>query len=187
MNGAQHGAESDHSKGARPARPVRTPLPSTVALRTGVAGLGLAGAVCLLVATFTTIIQITVGASARPGAPSSDSGWDRHGPALILLALLAIWLLGIGLRGAPVALAGLAATGLAAMAIALAWDRPHVHETGAVGEVYAEATADPGAGYYLETLGGALLLATGGALLVLGRPQAADDAGVSARPRARAG
>ena len=43
-----------------------------------------------------------------------------------------------------------------------------MHDTGSVGDVYAEATADPGPGYYLETLGGVLLLLSGGALLVLG-------------------
>jgi hypothetical protein len=66
-------------------------------------------------------------------------------------------------------MAGLLATGVVALAIAWHSDRPHVHDTGSVGDVYAEATADPGTGYYLETLGGALLLLAGGALLVLGR------------------
>ncbi|HEV7750381.1 MAG TPA: hypothetical protein VGO71_02520, partial [Baekduia sp.] len=59
--------------------------------------------------------------------------------------------------------------------IALLSDRPDVHASGSVGDVYAEATADAGAGYYLETLGGALLLASGGALLVLGGPRLEDD------------
>jgi hypothetical protein len=45
-----------------------------------------------------------------------------------------------------------------------------------VGDVYAEAVADPGTGYYLETLGGALLLLTGGVLLVLGRTPVATPA-----------
>ncbi|HMJ33553.1 MAG TPA: hypothetical protein VK501_06525 [Baekduia sp.] len=154
--------------------PVRPRLPSTAALRTGLAAVALAGAVCLLVATFTTVIRITVGTTSGAAVPTgSDTGWDRHGPALIVLALLAVGLLGVGLRGSRVALAGVAATGLAVMAIAMASDRPDVHATGAVGDVYAEAMADPGAGYYLETLGGALLLATGGGLLALGRMRAA--------------
>ena len=63
---------------------------------------------------------------------------------------------------------GLALTGLVALAIAVHWDRSHVHDTGSVGEVYTEATANPGTGYYLETLGGALLLLSGSALLVFG-------------------
>jgi hypothetical protein len=171
MNGAQHGAGSDDSKGFGAIRP---PLPSVTALRGGLAVLALAGALSLLVATFTTVVRITVGTTARASAAvGSDSGWDRHGPALIALALLGLWLLGAGLRGAPVALAGLAAVGLAAMAIALAWDRPDVHATGTVGDVYAQAEAAPGAGYHLEPLGGALLRASGGALLVLGRPRPA--------------
>jgi hypothetical protein len=167
MNGALRGADSDDSKGFGAIRP---PLPSVTALRGGLAVAAVAGAVCLLVATFATVVRVTVGTTARASAAvGSDSGWDRHGPALIVLALLALWLLGLGLRGARAALAGLAVAGLAAMAIALLSDRPDVHATGSVGDVYAEATADPGAGYYLETLGGALLLASGGALLVLGR------------------
>jgi hypothetical protein len=166
MNGALRGADSDDSKGFGAIRP---PLPSVAALRGGLALLGVAGALSLLVATFTTVIRITVGTTTRASAAvGSDSGWDRHGPALIVLALLALWLLGLGLRGARVALAGLAVAGLAAMAISLLSDRPDVHATGSVGDVYAEATADPGAGYYLETLGGALLLVSGGGLLVLG-------------------
>jgi hypothetical protein len=139
------------------------------ALRSGLALVALGGAFLLLLATFATIIQIEVGTStAAAGADTSHTGWDRHGPALIVLALLAVWLLALALRGARAAMAGLAAAGLAALAIAMIWDRPHVHDTGSVGEVYAEAHADPAAGYYLETLGGALLLLAAGTLLVLG-------------------
>src|SRR3954452_2025231 len=57
MTGALHGAEPDHSKGFGP---VRAPLPSILALRGALALAGLAGAVLLLVATFTSVIDITV-------------------------------------------------------------------------------------------------------------------------------
>jgi hypothetical protein len=165
VNGAPHGAGSDDSKGFGPVRP---PLPGRLALRGGLAVLGLAGALALLVATFATIIRITVGATAGV-APKvgTDSGWDRHGPALIVLALLGLWLLATGLRGARVALAGLAVVGVVAMAIAFVSDRPDVHRTGSVGDIYAEARAEPGAGYTLETVGGVLLLVAGGGLLLL--------------------
>jgi hypothetical protein len=76
------------------------------------------------------------------------------------------------------AMIGLVAAGVAALAIAMIWDRPHVHDTGAVGELYAEAKADPGAGYYTETLGGALVLVAGGGLLLLGAPVAPAPARV---------
>jgi hypothetical protein len=167
MSGARHGAEPDHSKGFGP---VRAPLPSILALRGALALAGLAGAVLLLVATFTSVIDITVGTTTRLlDADTAQSGWDRHGPALILLAVLAVWLLALALRGARAAAVGLMLAGAVALAIPTIWDRPHVHDTGSVGDVYAEATADPGAGYYLETLGGALLLLSGGGLVVLGR------------------
>jgi hypothetical protein len=174
MSSALRGTEGDDSKGFAPdpSSPVR--VPSVLALRGGLTATALAGALALAVATFTTVIQITVGTTSRiAGGETSHSGWDRHGPALLLLALLAVWLLGATLRGrSRAAMAGLAATGVAAMAIALVADRPRLHDTGSVGDVYAEAVADPGAGYYLETLGGALLLASGGGLLVLGAGRA---------------
>ena len=167
MSGAPHGAGRDDSKGFGA---YRSPLPTVLALRAALAVLGLAGALLLLVATFATIIEITVGTTSRVvDADTAQSGWDRHGPALILLALLAVWLLALSLRRSRVAMVGLLLSGVVALAIAWHWDRPHIHDAGSVGDVYAAATADPGAGYYLETLGGALLLLSGGALLVLGR------------------
>jgi hypothetical protein len=178
MSGAQHGAEGDDSKGFVPDR---SRLPTVLTLRLVLAATALTGAVLLLVATFTSVIDITVGTTSKVlNADTAQSGWDRHGPALVLLALLAIWLLAAALRGSRVAMAGLLACGVVALAIPAIADRPHVHDTGSVGDVYAEATADPGTGYYLETLGGALVLLSGGALLVLGRePRPLVQAGES--------
>lgn len=173
MSGALHGAEGDDSKGPNAARASSGVI---LTVRLVLAVLGLAGAVLLLVASFTTVIEITVGTTSKViDADTAQSGWDRHGPALILLGLLALFLLFAGLRGARVALTGLVVVGVASLAIAWAWDRPHVHDTGSVGEVYADATADPGTGYYLETLGGALLLLVGGSLLVFGRTSPAPS------------
>jgi hypothetical protein len=167
VSGAQHGTGRDDSKGFAPGR---SPSPTVLALRAALAMVGLAGAVLLVVATFTTIIAITVETTTRGvNFDAAQSGWDRHGPTLIVLAMLALWLLAAVLRGARIAMTGVALVGLVALAIAVHWDRSHVHDTGSVGEVYTEATAAPGTGYYLETLGGALLLLSGGALLVLGR------------------
>jgi hypothetical protein len=184
MSGAPHGAGRDDSKGFGA---YRSPLPTVLALRAALAATGLAGAVLLLVATFATIIEITVGATSRVAAvDTAQSGWDRHGPALIVLALLALWLLAMSLRRSRVAMVGLLLTGVVALAIAWHWDRPHIHDTGAVGDVYASAGADPGTGYYLETLGGALLLLSGGALLVLGRMPVSVRADVDEDPGADA-
>jgi hypothetical protein len=188
MSGALHGAEGDDSKGPNAARASSGVV---LTVRLVLAVLGVAGAVLLLVASFATVIEITVGTTSKGvDADTAQSGWDRHGPALILLGLLALWLLALGLRGSRTALVGLVLAGVASLAIAWAWDRPHVHDTGSVGDVYADATADPGTGYYLETLGGALLLLTGGSLLVFGRTPAPSSptppSSASAGERARA-
>jgi hypothetical protein len=160
-------------------------LPAVAALRAALAAAGLAGALLLVVATFTTIIEITVETTTRGiDFDAAQSGWDRHGPALIVLALLAFWLLMAALRGTRIAMTGLALTGIVTLAIAVHWDRSHVHDTGSVGEVYTEATAQPGTGYYLETLGGVLLLLSGSALLVSGgAPVRVRDQNADGRPK----
>jgi hypothetical protein len=176
MSSALRGTEGDDSKGlaALPSR-----FPGAIAVRAALTVAAAAGAVLLVAATFATVIDIKVGTTSRlAGTDPSHSGWDRHGPALLLLAVLAVGLLGAALRGARAAMAGVAAAGIAALAIAMIWDRPHVHDTGSVGELYAGATANPASGYYFETLGGALLLLSGGGLLVLA------SAGRSGRRRA---
>jgi hypothetical protein len=196
VSGAVRETVSDDSKGfvADSSR-----LPTVLTLRLVLALTGLAGALLLLVASFTNVIVITVGTASKAlDSDAAQTGWDRHGPALVLLGLLALFLLFASLRGSRVAMAGLLLAGVVALAIPTKWDRPHIHDTGSVGDIYAEATADPGTGYYLETLGGALLLLSGGALLVLGRTPisrppaagrgrgAAAEAEVTAAERARA-
>src|SRR4051794_37167724 len=164
MSGALHGADGDDSKGFVPDR---SRIPSVLSFRAASAVAALAGALLLLLALFASVIEITVGTTSKVvDADTAQSGWDRHGPALLLLAVLALLLLGVALRGSRVAMVGLVACGLATLGIATFSDRPHVHDAGSVGDVYAEAQADPGPGYYLETLGGALLLLGGAGLLV---------------------
>jgi hypothetical protein len=131
-----------------------------------------AGLICLLLATFTTVIQITVGTTSKvPGHDTHLSGWDRHGPALVLIALLATIMLVGGLRGARPAMAALAVLGLAALLIAVVGDVPDLDQTGFIGEAYEGASAGPRAGFYLETVGAILLLVAGGIMLVVGRSE----------------
>jgi len=144
--------------------------PSTASLRPLRIGLSVAaaaGIVCLVLATFTTVIEIKVGTTARiPGRDTELSGWDRHGPALLIIAAFAAAMLAGTLRGARPAMIALAVLGLAALGIAVIGDVPDLNETGFIGEVYEDAAAGPSAGFYLETLGGVLLLA-GGALMAV--------------------
>jgi hypothetical protein len=72
------------------------------------------------------------------------------------------------LRGARPAAIALAVLGLVALGIAVIGDVPDLNETGFIGEVYEDAAAGPSAGFYLETLGGALMLASGAILSLAG-------------------
>jgi hypothetical protein len=137
----------------------------------------LAGVVCLVVATFSTVIEITVGTTSNiAGHDTELSGYDRHSVALLLIGLFALVMAGGGLRGARPAMAAIAVSGIAVLLIALVGDLPDVHKTGVIGELYDNARANPRLGYYLETLGGALLLLAGGGLLLLGGGNPAEPA-----------
>jgi hypothetical protein len=146
----------------------------------GLAAIASAGAICLLLATFATIIEIKVGTTTKvPDHDTHLSGWDRHGPALVLIAVFALLMVAGALRGARPAMIALVVLGLAALLIAVVGDVPDLNKTGFIGEVYEDAAAGPKAGFYLETLGAVLLLAGGG--LMLAMPAAARPAGRPAR------
>jgi hypothetical protein len=148
---------------------LRPSIASSQALRIGLCAAAAAGVICLLLATFTTVIEIKVGTTTRlPGRDTHLSGWDRHGPALIIVAVFAAAMVAGALRGARPATIALAVLGLVALAIAVVGDVPDLNETGFIGEVYEDAAAGPSAGFYLETLGGVLLLAGGGLLAAAG-------------------
>jgi hypothetical protein len=152
-------------------------------LRIGLCAAASAGVVCLVLATFTTVIEIKVGTTTKiPDHDTHLSGWDRHGPALLLIALFAAAMIAGALRGARPAMAALAALGLVALLIAVIGDVPDLHKTGFIGEVYEDAAAGPKAGFYLETLGAVLLLVSGGLLLAL---PAADAPAPRVRERER--
>jgi hypothetical protein len=183
MSASRRGTGGDDSKGSAALRGVLAglssrSLPSVTALRGAFAAVGLVGAVLLLAATFSTVIQIEVGTTSNLASEQTIfSGWDRHGPALLLLAVLGAVMLAGALRGSRPAMAAVAVAGVCALLIALVWDLPDVHDTGEVGDLYSDAHASPRSGYYLETAGGALLLLSGGGLLLLrargegGRPE----------------
>jgi len=154
------------------------------ALRIVLAIAAIAGVVCLVVATFSTVIEITVGTTAKiAGRDTELSGYDRHSVALLLIGLFALVMAAGALRGARPSMAALAVAGIAVLLIALVGDLPDVHKTGVIGQLYDDARANPRLGYYLETLGGALLLLAGGGLLLLGGSVPAEP---RQRPRERA-
>lgn len=138
------------------------------ALRHGVLGAAALGVALLVAATFATVISIRVGTTSRlAGLDTELSGWDRHGPALALLALLAgVMLIGAH-RGALPAMLAIAVAGVAVLAVAVLVDAPDLHDTGLVGAAYEDAAASPGAGFYAEVVGGGLLAIGGLGLVAL--------------------
>jgi hypothetical protein len=158
MRGADHEATRDYSKGIsdpKPRRPLADLLPRLLA------SVALAGALLCVVATFATVIQIRVGAVVK----ATSSGFDRHSVALVLIALFATAVTLAALRGSRPAMTAVAACGVVVLAISIVGDLPHLDDTGTIAQAYDDAHAAAGAGFYLETLAGALLLIAGGGLL----------------------
>jgi hypothetical protein len=133
--------------------------------------LALIAALLLVVAEFSTIASVSVdGESCEVVNDTSPeladrcslSGWERHGGALILLALLAAGAALAARRGTTVAVgAVLVAIGAVTLGIALIADLPVTGETGTIGQDFADATASASLGFYLELLGGTLCLIAG--------------------------
>jgi hypothetical protein len=167
---------ADYSKGRVSQAGAEPRAGGAAGLRLGLAGAGLAGAACLAGASVATVLRLTLPASAAGGgaADATSSGLDRHGPALLLVAAFAVALLVPAARGVRAAMAALAAAGLLALGIAVADDVPALDEAGPVTVLGDEAQVSAGPGFYLETLGGTLLVLAGGGLALL--PAARPDA-----------
>jgi hypothetical protein len=173
----QRRTRKDNSRGMRASKRA-IQLPDGV--RAGLVLAGLLGIAALVGATFSTVIRITVGTTTRlANLDTSLSGWERHGPALLVIAGLALVMLVGAARGARPAAIALSVCGVAALVVVLAFDLPHLDDTGQVGQLYSDASAAPGVGFWLELGGGALVAASGAGLLLLARRS--DAAGAAAR------
>jgi hypothetical protein len=177
----QRRTRKDNSRAmAAPNRARRLPT----GLRIGLLIAGLAGVVALAGATAATVIRITVGTTTRLANLDTElSGWERHGPALLVVGAFALVMLVGAARGARPAMVAVLACGVAALVIALGLDLPHLDDTGQVGRLYTDASAGPEAGFWLEVLGGVLLVAAGGGLLAASRSMRPDP--VPAQPYQR--
>lgn len=146
------------------------------------AGLGIAGSILAIAATFTTVIQIRV----LTVTPASYTGMDRYGPALLLLGLFGLLMVAGAWRGARPAMAALALAGLAVLLIALLVDVPHIHDKGVwpLADQYEDAEASAGIGFYFETAAGILML-LGGVVMLLLAPRRAPEARRRDRDRDR--
>lgn len=172
-------AIDDYSKSQRPRTTPRRGLPP---LLTMAAGLGIAGAILAFLATFSTVIQITV-LTVRP---ASYTGMDRYGPALLLLGVFGLLMVAGAWRGARPAMAALALAGVAVLLIAILVDVPNLNDTGVwpLANQYEDASAGAGIGFYFETASGVLMLLSGVLMLLLG-PRGEPAQRPRREPRAR--
>ena len=142
--------------------------------RLALAGLATVAIVLLLVSSFLTLISIGTGITTL----ETRSGFEQHSITMLLLGLAAVPMLLGSLRGAKPAMIALGAIGIVVIVIALTVDLPDALDEGLYGERYEGAEASPGIGFFVETLGGVLLLLAGGLLLFLtpSKPGASTDA-----------
>ncbi len=169
MSAQEPQATADYSKTGRG----RTEDPrASGRLGTAAAGLGIAGAILAVVATFSTVIKIQV----LTVTPARFTGYDRYGPALILLAVFGVLMIVGAVRGSRAAMAAVALTGLAILLISVLLDLPHLHDKGVwpQADQYEDAQASAGTGYYFETASGVLMLLSGVLTLMLAPRRRAD-------------
>lgn len=155
----------------------RSPTRQPAAERTGapaiprILALALIAALLLILAELSTVASVSVEDESceviydtRPELADrcSLTGWERHGGALILLALIAAGA-GIAARRGVLAPAGavLLAVGAVALGMTLIGDLSVTDDTGAIGRNFDGATASAGLGFYLELLGSLLCLLAG--------------------------
>jgi hypothetical protein len=172
---------ADDSRGGAASRAVSDVSP---ALRGVVLAAGLTGAILLIVADLSTLIEVKAVTAVIDRIP----GHQQHSYAMLILGLFALVVTALILRGGgrPAMLA-LTLIGLIAGGVAVIGDLPDVHETGLIGREFESASASPKAGFYLETLGAALLIFGGGGALILSAPGRADGRERRRRAAASAG
>jgi hypothetical protein len=153
--------------------------------RNAVLAVGLLGAALLLVAEFTPLLHLH--ASGHAHLAHSVSTGSHHSYALLPIAALAAGLAVNAWRsGSRFALLAIGLLGLLAVGIALLGDLPDTHTVGLVGTPasgLSTATSSAAIGLFLETGGGAILVLSAAAGMLLEpvpgvRPR--DDAGVTA-------
>ena len=130
---------------------------------------GMTGSVLLLVAEFTPLFTIHTSSSQAAIKTVQTGSHDSY--ALVPIAILAVLLtFEVWRSGSRLALVATGVLGVVSLLIALLADLPDARATGLVGSLATGlkvASASPGAGLYLETLGAVVLLITAAAGLLL--------------------
>jgi hypothetical protein len=173
MSAPPREAANDYSSGSRLSRAaLRRWTEGAPTLRVALAGLAAVAVVLLVVSEFLPLYRVVVGTLEIE--QRSEAGWRNHAFAVLLLALAAVPMLLGALRGARPAMWALGGIGLVVLLVALTVDLPAARESGTLREsvAYEDARAQPAAGFFVETLGGVLLLLAAGLMLLLTPPRA---------------
>ncbi|MDQ6914397.1 MAG: hypothetical protein M3155_01135 [Actinomycetota bacterium] len=134
-------------------------------MRAGLVLATLAGPVLLIVADFTTLFEVR-----GPGYLHGVLGHANHAFAMVVIGVVALGLAVAALRvPTPVALGALAVLGVVAGVIAVGFDLSDATVKGTLSN-FQQAQGTPRVGFYLETLGAALLLVAGVGGILLAAP-----------------
>jgi len=161
---------------SRSAHPIDGPLGAILTI-------ALIAALLLVVAELSTIASVEVDGescevvndtNAALADRCSLSGWERHGGALVLLALLTLGAAVAARRGITREIgAVLVAIGAVTLGLTLIGDLPVTNDAGAIGDDFDNATGSAGLGFYLELLGGVLCVVAGVSGLVAAQRESA--------------
>jgi hypothetical protein len=167
VNGQAPGTTSQDSRGPRVPRPGISGLDALGLL---LAAAAFIGAVLLVISDFTTLFRVHTEAGVT--VPSGTvKGHDNHSYSMLIIGLASLPLAYAATRyGSRPAMTGLAGLGLIAVIIAVGFDLSDATGTNTLARTFENATGSPAAGFYLETLGAALLIVSGGGGLVLTGP-----------------
>ncbi len=155
--------------GQNASRGISAALRRLSAPRLAILVLGGGGGLALIVSDFLTLYHVDVVtascsdlASPKLRDACTTTGGAHHGYALAILGVIALVMAyGAAIGASRPAGIALLVLGLAALGITLLVDRPDIHKTGIVGSQFSGAEANPGAGYWLELAGGALVVLAG--------------------------
>jgi hypothetical protein len=185
------------SQDSRGPRSPRHGISGLDALGLALAAAAFIGALLLIVSDFTTLFRVHTEAGVTvPGG--QVKGHDNHSFSMLIIGLAALPLAYATLRyGSRPAMAGLAGLGLIAVIIAVGFDLSDATGTNTLARTFESATGSPAVGFYLETLGAALLVISGGGGLLLSAPgrekpvppsgdRAEDERAAAAAARAKA-
>ena len=126
----------------------------------------LAAAGLLVASTFLSLYDVTT----QGNTLRSITGYEHHSIAMLLLGVASVPMALGARRGARPAMFAVAAIGIVVLVVAFTVDLPAALDEGVLAVTYEGAQAEPGIGFYLETLGGVLLLVSGGLGILRGRP-----------------